>query len=175
MQYVEAAGKGGSPAKGSGCLFCRLARLTPAEDNLILEKTDAALIVLNAFPYNSGHLMVAPLAHRASMGSLVQAERDQVWDGLARCEKALKKVYRPDGLNMGVNIGKPAGAGVLGHVHVHVVPRWNGDTNFMPVIAETKVLPESIDVTWERLRQALADERRVPRKPAQPAVSRGKR
>jgi ATP adenylyltransferase len=174
MQYVEGAGKNGK-GKDAGCLFCRLARLAPADDNLILEKTDTALIVLNAFPYNSGHLMVAPLAHRATMTSLVQAERDAVWDGLARCERALKKVYRPDGLNMGVNIGKPAGAGVLGHVHVHVVPRWNGDTNFMPVVAGTKVLPESIDVTWARLRDALADVSRAGRKPASPAAARGRK
>ena len=150
MLYIDQA------ARPEGCLFCRLARLTPGPDNLVLHRDDLMMIVMNAFPYNSGHVMVAPVAHRASPATLPTPERLAVWDGLARCEKALKKAYKPHGLNIGVNLGRTAGAGVLGHVHFHIVPRWNGDTNFMPVIAETKVLPESIDRTYARLKHALS-------------------
>ncbi len=152
MTYVETAEK--PPAKG--CLFCRLSKLKPSDTNLILEKTDDCLIVLNAFPYNCGHLMVSPIRHRPWTASLNPKERAAVWNGIARSETALRKAYRPHGINVGLNLGRPAGAGVVGHVHFHLVPRWNGDTNFMPVVAGTKVLPESLDVTWKRLREALA-------------------
>ncbi|TPW18177.1 MAG: histidine triad (HIT) protein [bacterium] len=151
MAYVEKAGL----KPGTGCLFCRLAALKPSETNLIIEKRDDCLIVLNAFPYNCGHLMVAPIKHRPWTASLTTGERAAVWDGMARSETALRKAYRPHGINVGLNLGRPAGAGVVGHVHFHLVPRWNGDTNFMPVVAGTKVLPESLDVTWKRLREVL--------------------
>jgi len=157
MAYVEKAGK----APAGGCLFCRLSTLKPSETNLIIEKTDDCLIVLNAFPYNCGHLMVAPIRHRPWTSSLNPAERAAVWDGMARSETAIRKSYRPHGINVGLNLGRPAGAGVVGHVHFHLVPRWNGDTNFMPVVAGTKVLPESLDVTWKRLREALAPGRQL--------------
>lgn len=149
MPYIQAgAGKG-------GCLFCRLAKLKPAPENLVLDRDEDILIVLNAFPYNCGHLMVAPLRHRASLAPLGPRESAAVWEGLARCERALRRAYRPQGLNIGVNLGRAGGAGVLGHVHFHIVPRWVGDTNFMPAVAGTRVLPESLDVTYGRLLEAL--------------------
>jgi ATP adenylyltransferase len=150
MAYVETG------SKETGCLFCRLAKLEPSPENLVLEKSDDLLIVMNAFPYNCGHLMVSPIRHRGYLSTLSDAERAAVWEGMARCETALRKAYRPHGINVGLNVGRPAGAGVVGHVHFHLVPRWNGDTNFMPVVAGTKVLPESLDLTYERLRAALA-------------------
>lgn len=156
MLYVQNT-EGG---KGKGCLFCRLARLKPAPENLVLEVGESSLIVMNAFPYNCGHLMVAPRRHRGFLNSVTAAEQQELWRDLARCEAALKQAYRPHGINIGVNLGRPAGAGVLGHLHFHLVPRWNGDTNFMPVVANTKVLPESMDATYSRLRQALAAPRR---------------
>jgi ATP adenylyltransferase len=151
MTYVETG------AKATGCLFCRLAALKPTPDNLVLERGDDLLIVMNAFPYNCGHVMVAPIRHRGYMATLSDVERAAVWEGLARCETALRKAYRPHGINVGLNVGRPAGAGVMGHVHFHLVPRWNGDTNFMPVVANTKVLPESLDRTYDRLRAALLE------------------
>lgn len=157
MLYVQDTGEG----RGAGCLFCRLAKLKPAPDNLVLERGEASLIVMNAFPYNCGHLMVAPLRHRGSLTSVNAAERTLLWQDLARCEAALKRAYRPHGINVGVNLGRPAGAGVLGHLHFHLVPRWNGDTNFMPVVANTKVLPESMDATYARLAEALAAQERM--------------
>ena len=150
MAYVEKTGR--TP----GCLFCGLARRKPSPENLVLERTDDYLIVLNAFPYNCGHLMVAPLRHRGYLATLTGAERSAVWEGLARCETALRRAYRPHGINVGLNLGRPAGAGVVGHVHFHLVPRWSGDTNFMPVTADTRVLPESLDRTYARLQEALA-------------------
>lgn len=156
MLYVNNTSHG----KGEGCLFCRLALLKPAVDNLVLERGEESLIVMNAFPYNCGHLMVAPLRHRAFLNSVSSSEQTAIWRDLARCEAALKKAYRPHGINIGVNLGRPAGAGVLGHLHFHLVPRWNGDTNFMPVIANTKVLPETMDATYLRLKNALAESKR---------------
>ncbi len=149
MQYVEKA------VKEKGCLFCGLARRKPGPETLLIERDEHAMIVLNAFPYNCGHLMVAPVRHRGYLKPLTAAEQKAIWDGLRRTETALRREYRPHGINVGVNLGRSAGAGVLGHIHFHVVPRWNGDTNFMPVVADTKVLPESIDRTYDRLRKAL--------------------
>ncbi|HEX7880706.1 MAG TPA: HIT domain-containing protein [Candidatus Eisenbacteria bacterium] len=160
MAYVEKTG----PHDAGKCLFCRLGELEPSSSNLVLESGEECLIVLNAFPYNCGHLMVAPRRHRPWTASLDASERAAVWDGIARAETALRKAYRPHGINAGLNLGRPAGAGVVGHVHMHLVPRWNGDTNFMPVVAGTKVLPESLDVTWERLRTALAEGRSTARR-----------
>lgn len=158
MAYVEKA------TTTAGCLFCGLARRKPAPESLLLERNDDCLIVLNAFPYNCGHLMVAPVRHRGWIASLSDGEQAAVWDGLARSEEALRRAYRPHGINVGLNLGRPAGAGVVGHVHFHLVPRWNGDTNFMPVVADTRVLPESLDRTYARLKDALAAvQRPTPR------------
>ena len=111
--------------------------------------------MLNRFPYNPGHLMVAPLRHVATFGGLRERERADLLDLTALAEAALARDYRPDGMNVGANLGRVAGAGYPGHLHLHLVPRWNGDTNFMPTIGGTRVLPESLARTWARLQHAL--------------------
>ena len=159
MAYIaKASGKGSKKAK---CLFCTLGRSRPGPRNLVLARTARVLVMLNLYPYNVGHVMVAPIRHRGSLGRLSADESLELTEWLGKVEGALQRAYRPHGFNLGMNLGRTAGAGVLGHLHWHVVPRWNGDTNFMPVIAATKVLPESLDRTYRRLRVAL-DGGRAP-------------
>ena len=110
---------------------------------------------LNAFPYNSGHAMVAVNRHVGTVSGLNEKERADVWRLVSRAERAIGRVYKPEGMNLGINVGHCAGAGVVGHLHVHLVPRWEGDTNFMTVVGETKVLPEDLSVSHARLKQAL--------------------
>ena len=139
----------------AGCLFCRL----PGEDDttsLILERGARAFSVLNRFPYSTSHLMVAPYRHVAEMGEVTADEAGEVWRLLVRARQACQEALRPDGLNLGANLGRIAGAGVPDHVHFHLVPRWTGDTSFMTTIAETRVVPEDLVVTWEALRASLA-------------------
>ena len=139
-----------------GCLFCALGRKGDDRARFILERGRHAFLVLNAFPYTSGHSMVAVNRHKGTVSALTEAERADVWRLVARAERAIGKVYKPEGMNIGINVGRCAGAGVLGHLHVHLVPRWVGDTNFMTAVGETRVLPEDLDGTWARLSQALA-------------------
>lgn len=122
----------------------------------ILERGRHGFLVLNAYPYNSGHVMAVPYAHQHSLAALDLATVDELTRMLRRTETALRQTYKPQGLNMGLNLGEAAGAGVTDHLHWHVVPRWNGDTNYMSVLAETRVLPEMLDQAWSRLREALA-------------------
>ena len=150
MPYIKTADE------PQGCLFCRVARARDDRANLVVHRDARILVMLNRYPYNPGHLMVAPLRHAANLAVLEPEERAAVTDALIRAEAALAAEYRPHALNLGANLGKVAGAGFPGHLHFHVVPRWNGDTNFMPVVAETKVLPESLDRTWSRLRRAMS-------------------
>ena len=138
------------------CLFCVQGKATPSAKNLVVATTPLAVVMLNLYPYNVGHVLIAPRKHRAHLADLSEAESAELGSWLARVETALRKEYRPDGLNIGMNLGRDAGAGVLGHLHWHVVPRWSGDTNFMPVTANTKVLPESLDRTYARVKRALA-------------------
>lgn len=149
MRYVS---RGGS---ASGCLFCRTFASRAERRNLVVARRSSALLMLNRFPYNPGHLMVAPARHTGRFAALRAAERDDVLDLLALAERAIAAEYRPHGMNVGANLGRVAGAGYPGHLHLHLVPRWNGDTNFMPVVAETKVLPESLGRTWARLTRAV--------------------
>lgn len=150
MTYVSTAG-----APDAGCVFC--AALTAGDDRraLILQRGPQAFLLLNAFPYASGHVMAVVTRH---VGVLEDATAEELGAamGLVRTAvRALQSAYRPDGFNVGLNQGRVAGAGVLGHLHLHVVPRWNGDTNFMPVIGDTRVLPESLETTYDRLAAAL--------------------
>jgi ATP adenylyltransferase len=159
MEYVapeKRAGKGHSGRKRkAGCLFCQVAAKRPAGGNLVLATTPLALVMLNLYPYNVGHVMVAPRRHLASPEGLRPEEAVEMTSWLGRMIRALKREYRPHGFNLGANLGRVAGAGIVGHLHWHIVPRWNGDTNFMPALANTKVLPESLDRTYRRLRRAL--------------------
>jgi ATP adenylyltransferase len=152
------------------CVFCNMIAavesavahgLTPEDAESaagILERGPSCFLVLNAFPYNSGHLMVVPYQHQASLAALPLATAGELMRLTRRAERVLRAVYRPDGLNMGLNLGASAGAGVAEHLHLHAVPRWEGDTNFMSVLAETRILPEQLADSWQRLRAALAAE-----------------
>jgi len=135
-----------------GCIFC----VKPAEDldekNLILGRSEHAYALLNLYPYNSGHLMIVPFAHTGDLAGLAPDVAADVMGLTQRAVAALTDEYHPQGFNVGMNLGEVAGGSISAHLHVHVVPRWGGDTNFMPVTADTKVLPETLDRTWERLR-----------------------
>jgi ATP adenylyltransferase len=137
------------------CVFCAAAQSTDDAKTLVVYRGAHNLVILNRFPYCSGHVMVVPYQHVAALTELT----DETLVELARlardCEKHLRAAYRPDGLNLGMNLGKSAGAGIAGHLHLHVLPRWTGDTNFMTVVGETRVVPESLEVTWEKLRAAF--------------------
>jgi ATP adenylyltransferase len=147
----------GSMATGAAtsrpCLFCALAAAPPG-DAQILAREDHVFAVLNAYPYTSGHLMVAPVRHEAELDGLDREEADALMRMMQVATTAVRAAFRPDGLNVGLNIGRAAGAGIPGHLHVHVVPRWSGDTNFMTSVAEVRVLPEPLDVTGDKLRAA---------------------
>ena len=134
----------------AGCVFCEA--LAGDEDSLVVFRGVTCYVILNKFPYNNGHLMVVPNRHVASLGEATGGELAELIELARRAEVAVTQAYAPHGLNMGINLGKPAGAGILDHLHMHVVPRWNGDTNFMTVVGETRVLPEELAVTAERLR-----------------------
>jgi ATP adenylyltransferase len=122
----------------------------------VLERGKSCFLVLNAFPYNSGHLMVVPYRHEQSLAGLPLEEADELLRMARRAERVLQAVYHPHGQNLGLNLGTAAGAGVAEHLHLHAVPRWLGDNNYMSVLAETRVLPEMLDESWRRLREALA-------------------
>ena len=151
MSYLESTRQEATPP----CLFCSKPASGRDQEELVLARGHTCFIMLNAFPYNSGHLMVAPYRHVDSFAGLEPAERDELIFLLGRAERALRREYRPQGFNMGVNLGESAGAGVLGHLHAHLVPRWTGDTNFMTAVANTKVMPEPLVRTYERLLKAL--------------------
>ncbi len=137
-----------------GCIFCEaLARIDT--DPLVVHRGRTAFVILNKFPYNNGHLMVVPNRHVGWLSGLEPAELEDVMGLTQAAERALRDVYRPHGFNMGLNLGKSAGAGVLDHLHMHVVPRWTGDTNFVSVVGETRVLPEELPATAEKLRAAF--------------------
>ena len=149
MGYIRKAGK------SEGCLFCRVGRARADRRDLVLARTPHALLMLNRYPYNPAHLMVAVKRHAAQFHELTADERAELLDLTALAERALAAEYAPHGVNYGLNVGRVAGAGFPGHLHLHLVPRWDGDTNFMPTVAETRVLPESLERTWERLRGAI--------------------
>jgi ATP adenylyltransferase len=137
-------------AKQEGCVFCLAAGASDA-DSLIVFRGTLCYVILNLYPYNNGHVLVVPFRHVATLAALSRDELVEIALLTQRCEGALNEAYNPQGINVGINLGKPAGAGVLDHVHVHVVPRWSGDTNFMTVIGEMRVLPEDLKTTAARL------------------------
>jgi len=149
MTYIARADK------VRGCLFCRAGRGAADRSDLVVARRPHAFLMLNRFPYNPAHVMVAVRRHAARFEQLGAEERADLLDLVALAERALAAEYRPHGVNYGANVGRVAGAGFPGHLHIHLVPRWNGDTNFMPVVGETKVLPESLTRTWSRLRRAI--------------------
>jgi ATP adenylyltransferase len=135
----------------TGCVFCN-ALTDSAADPLLVHRGKTCFVILNLFPYTSGHLMVIPNRHIATLGTASPDELCELMELTKTAEIALTEAYAPHGLNMGINLGRPAGAGVLDHIHMHVVPRWNGDTNFMTIVGRTRVLPEDLPDTAARLR-----------------------
>jgi ATP adenylyltransferase len=144
------------PQEEGACVFCRIAADRDDERNLVVYRAEFNFIVLNRFPYTSGHLMVVPYVHKAALSELDSAITAELMSLMRMAEQRLRAVYKPDGLNIGMNIGESAGAGIAGHVHMHVLPRWFGDANFLTTIGETRVLPEELPVTWRRMRESFA-------------------
>ncbi len=145
MKYIE------NYEKEKGCVFCDAHAKADSAENLIAFRGKNAYVILNRYPYTSGHLMVVPFEHKPNLEELKTKTRTEMMELTSRCMAVLRNVYRAQGFNMGANIGEIAGAGVVGHVHIHVVPRWAGDTNFMSTLGETRVLPESLEDTYRRV------------------------
>ena len=137
--------------KSSGCIFCDAAKSEDPRQTLTLFRTGAALVMLNRYPYTNGHLMVAPVAHEARLFESSTVSLHSLIRLTAEAQRILSDVYHPDGFNVGMNFGEVAGAGVADHYHMHIVPRWSGDSNFMTVTARTRLVPEELDVTFDKL------------------------
>ena len=136
-------------------MFCSiLSGDAPDDEVLVVHREPLTVAVLNAYPYTSGHLMVLPVRHVADLEDVSDDESAAVWALLGDAVRALKRAYRPDGINVGANLGRVAGAGIPGHFHLHCLPRWDGDTNFMTTVANARVLPEALDASWTRVREA---------------------
>lgn len=147
--YVSGAGDEPGDEDG-GCVLCRVL----GQDQAVVWRGATCAVVLNAYPYTSGHVMVMPLRHTAELEDLGAGEAGDLWRAVTDAVRALKAAYGPHGLNIGANLGRSAGAGLPSHLHLHVVPRWDGDTNFMTAVAETRVLPESLAASLDRLKRA---------------------
>jgi ATP adenylyltransferase len=150
LRYVAGATR---PVRG--CVFCRALR--PGAGDLVLLRGRSHFVILNKFPYSNGHLMIVPRRHLATPAESSPEALLEMVGLMVRCEEALRRVYRPTGINVGMNLGKSAGAGITGHYHMHMVPRWDGDTNFMTVVHSTRVIPESLRTTARRLRGSLRE------------------
>jgi|SRR5581483_3475077 len=150
MEYIDQERK-------PGCLFCRVIENPDGPDaDLVVWRPQGAIVMLNKFPYNAGHVMVVPEAHRSDLADLTDEESQRLMSALRHTLTVLREALKPEGFNVGANIGSVSGAGIPDHVHLHVVPRWNGDTNFMPVLAEVKVINEHVERTAEKLKRAFA-------------------
>ena len=147
-KYVSQAGP------GDECIFCRAAADNRDEDNYILHRAERNFVILNRFPYTNGHLMIAPYEHVPTLEEAAEATLTVMISLARHAERRLREVYRPQGLNLGMNLGQCAGAGVAGHIHMHVLPRWTGDASFMTVVGEARVLPEDLADTYAKLRAA---------------------
>lgn len=148
--YISTAGK------IEGCVFCELPKEND-EEALIVHRARHCFVILNAFPYTSGHVMVVPHAHLDRLEKLPKEAAHEMIELSQKMERVLREVYQPDGINLGMNIGAAAGAGVAGHIHMHVLPRWIADSNFMTTVGETRVLPEDLKTTWKRLREGFGN------------------
>jgi len=137
-----------------GCVICRIIEATDDAEALVLERTELTIAVMNLYPYGSGHLMVAPMRHVPSFVDLTDEENGALAHAQVRALRAINEAYAPDGANCGANLGRAAGAGVPGHLHMHVLPRWSGDTNFMTAVGEVRVLPESLRAGYDKLKAA---------------------
>jgi ATP adenylyltransferase len=149
-QYIAS----GADSEAKSCVFCRIA-IDPEgdESNFVLHRGQHAFVVLNLFPYITGHLMVVPYLHTSEFDSVPKEITDEMMDLAKRSQTALREAYSPSGFNLGMNLGSAAGAGIADHIHIHVLPRWAGDTNFMTTVGESRVIPEALDVTYSKLLQ----------------------
>ena len=152
MTYIE------SHDKDNDCVFCRAQSQADGAGNLIAHRGRLSYVILNRYPYTSGHLMVIPFAHLATIEVLDAHSRAEMMELTSRCTAELRQLYKPQGFNVGINMGEAAGAGVLGHVHIHIVPRWAGDTNFMSAVGETRVLPEALEDSYRRVSGAFGSK-----------------
>lgn len=141
--------------KTVGCVFCEAPKETDDARARIVHRGEHCYVILNTYPYTPGHVMVVPYTHLDELRKLPREAADEMMALSQRMEAVLRDLYHPDGINLGMNIGKAAGAGIAGHIHMHVLPRWVADANFVSVVGETRVLPETLEVTWERMRKAL--------------------
>ena len=153
-EYIYCAG-GQNSVSRRHCLFCNLLKTKDDPKNLILYRGRHAFVVMNRFPYNNGHLMVAPKRHTADLETFSAAESAELFRLVQKSLAVLRRQLKPQGFNVGANLGRVAGAGVAGHVHIHIVPRWLGDVNYMPLLAETKVISEHLSETYDRLRKGF--------------------
>lgn len=142
-------------SKENGCFLCNAIRDNQDEKHLVIYRGKECFCILNRYPYNSGHLMVTPNKHKADISDLTDEEMLEIMKLARNMKEILAKIMKPEGYNLGINLGKPAGAGLVGHFHLHIVPRWNGDTNFMPVISEVKVIPQSLDDLYKEIKRYL--------------------
>jgi len=150
-QYMAQAAQGNQP----DCIFCDAVERDRDEETLIVHRGKKAFVILNRFPYTSGHVMIVPYAHVAELNLCELGALQEIMELAQKVEAAFRKDYKPDGMNLGMNLGRAAGAGVTGHLHLHMLPRWIGDSNFMTVTGETRVQPEELHTTYERLKKAL--------------------
>lgn len=150
-RYVEQA----TGREVRGCVFCELADAPLDETTGVVERGETCFVVLNAYPYGSGHVLVLPRRHVARLDDLDETESSELWSTARRALRAIELAYAPDGANLGANLGRAAGAGIPDHVHLHALPRWEGDTNFMTAVGETRVLPEALEVSFTKLRGAF--------------------
>jgi ATP adenylyltransferase len=144
-----------STEKTTECVFCEAPKGTDDAKTYIVHRGKHCFVILNAFPYTPGHVMVVPYTHLDELRKLPTEAAQEMMALSQKMESVLRELYRPDGINLGMNIGKAAGAGIAGHIHMHVLPRWVADSNFVSVVGETRILPETLDVTWRRMREAM--------------------
>jgi len=152
IRYILAAKE-----QEAGCFLCRKPQADDDARNHVLLRARTCFALLNTFPYNAGHLMVAPYKHTGSLDELAEQELADLMLLTRRCQRILARAIKPEGFNVGINFGRVAGAGVEDHLHIHIVPRWNGDTNYMPVLGDVRVVPQALDEIYERLREAVAE------------------
>jgi ATP adenylyltransferase len=159
-RYIESFAEETKVSKeAEQCLFCRvLSETDKDEENLIVRRGTTCFIMLNLYPYNSGHLMIVPHTHTGELSGLSRDELTEIMLCSQQCIKALNDALHPQGFNIGMNIGRVSGAGIDGHIHMHMVPRWNGDTNFMPVLSETRIISIAIEETYNKIREGLREK-----------------
>ena len=147
---------GSGPAQSSGCVFCQILNGSASdEEKFILKRAEFNFVILNIYPYATGHLLIVPYAHIAKLNEIDKPTSDELMDITKSSQRALGEVYQPEGFNLGMNLGKSAGAGVAEHLHMHVLPRWPGDVNFMTSVAQTRTIPEDLRTTYDKLRDKI--------------------